>query len=74
MSSGSRVSYVYYSLSTLKVEQDYVFPAEAQALLGRNDYPVTLHNCQEVETCCAVSVSNLVMVLTVVAPWSRLLQ
>jgi len=49
-SSGSRVSYIYYNLNTLKVEQDCLFPAETHALLGRSDYPVTLHNCQEVDT------------------------
>jgi len=48
-SSGSRVSYIYYNLNTLKVEQDCLFPAETHALLGRSDYPVMLHNCQEVE-------------------------
>jgi len=30
------------------VEQDCLFPADTQALLGRSDYSVTLHNCGEV--------------------------
>jgi len=47
-SSGSRVSYIYYNLNTLKVEQDCLFPADTQALLGCSDYGVTLHNCGEV--------------------------
>jgi len=47
-SSGSRVSYVNYNLNTLKVEQDCLFPADTQALLGRSDYGITLHNCGEV--------------------------
>jgi len=47
-STGSRVSYVYYNLNTLKVEQDCLFPADTQALLGRSDDGVTLHNCGEV--------------------------
>ena len=50
VSSGSRVSYVYYNLNTLKVEQDCLFPADTQALLGRSEYGVTLHNCGEVSS------------------------
>jgi hypothetical protein len=46
--SGSRLSYMYYSLNTLKVEQDCLFPAELQSLIGRGDNEVSLHNCGEV--------------------------
>jgi len=38
------------NLNTLKVEQDCLFPADTQALLGRSEYGVTLHNCGEVSS------------------------
>ena len=48
VSNGSRLNYVYYSLNSLKVEQDCLFPAELQSFLGRGDNDVALHNCGEV--------------------------
>ena len=54
VSNGSRLNYVYYSLNSLKVEQDCLFPAELQSFLGRGDKDVALHNCGEVTAMCLI--------------------
>lgn len=44
---GNRLTYIYYNLSTCKVELECLFPTDAQAFLGRNKREVMLHNCGE---------------------------
>ncbi|XP_033727140.1 E3 ubiquitin-protein ligase UBR5-like isoform X1 [Pecten maximus] len=42
--SGARLSYLVYNLTTGKVEQDSVFPTDAQAFMGSHRSDITLHN------------------------------
>ncbi|KAL3890879.1 hypothetical protein ACJMK2_003152 [Sinanodonta woodiana] len=45
--AGARLSYIVYNLSTGKVDQDSLFPTDAQAFMGSHRSVIKLHNTED---------------------------